>query len=86
MSFNKVIGHDKTCAYFQELIKKETLPHAIMLEGKVGVGKTTLGNALSSAILCETETGDACGICRSCLKCHIIIIQILWLLNLKVHK
>ncbi len=68
MSFNKVIGHDKTCAYFQELIKKETLPHAIMLEGKVGVGKTTLGNALSSAILCETETGDACGICRSCLK------------------
>jgi len=68
MSFSRVIGHDKTCAYFKELIRKETLPHAIMLEGKVGVGKSTLGSALSSAILCETEDGDACGVCRSCLK------------------
>ncbi|MCH4887373.1 DNA polymerase III subunit delta' [Acidaminobacter sp. JC074] len=68
MSFNRVIGHEKTCAYFKELIKNETLPHAIMLEGMVGVGKTTLGSALSASVLCESKTGDACGVCRSCLK------------------
>lgn len=68
MSFKSIIGHEKTCAYFQELIRKEILPHAIMLEGISGVGKNTIGNALASSILCESKSGDSCGVCRSCLK------------------
>ena len=40
----------------------------LLLEDIPGVGKTTLGSALSASVLCESKSGDACGVCRSCLK------------------
>jgi len=68
MSFSRVIGHDKEVAYFKHLVKEEKLPHAIMLEGRQGVGKMTLGHQLVKSIFCDTKSGDACGICRHCVK------------------
>lgn len=65
---NKVIGHEKEVAYFKELVSSQKLPHAIMLEGKVGIGKFTLGHQLAMSILCDTRTGDVCGVCRNCVK------------------
>lgn len=68
MSFKSILGHEKEKAYFKQLIKSQKLPHAIMLEGKEGVGKKSLGHQLASSILCDTQSGDACGTCRHCLK------------------
>lgn len=68
MSFNLVIGHDKEKLYLQQVIKEKRLPHAMMLEGSEGIGKLSLGTQMTQAIFCDSLTGDACGVCRNCIK------------------
>lgn len=48
--------------------RNRCLPHAILISGPRGVGKSTLANALLSWLLCErADRGDvACGECRGC--------------------
>lgn len=68
MSFNSVIGHNKQIEYLKEVIKNNRLPHALMLEGREGVGKNTLALQVAQALFCDNSTGDACGECRNCIK------------------
>lgn len=44
------------------------LPHAILLSGIGGLGKSLFAHALAEALLCESPLADgqACGQCRSC--------------------
>jgi len=44
------------------------LPSAILLAGPVGVGKRAFAQAVAIALLCSnrSQTGEACGECRSC--------------------
>lgn len=48
--------------------RKGRLPHAILLTGINGLGKSLFARALAEALLCESpkEDGQACGQCRSC--------------------
>ncbi|MDH5185259.1 MAG: DNA polymerase III subunit delta', partial [Gammaproteobacteria bacterium] len=48
--------------------RKGHLPHAILLTGINGLGKSLFAKALAEALLCESanEDGQACGQCRSC--------------------
>lgn len=68
MSFKEIIGHEKEIAYFQEVIQNKKLSHAIMLEGKDGIGKNLLAYNIAKTLFCESSSGDACGVCRNCLK------------------
>lgn len=46
---------------------REKLPHALLLHGQIGVGKSTLAMKFSQSILCQSEVGnDPCGECRAC--------------------
>lgn len=49
--------------------RKATLPHAILLHGRAGIGKHAFAEQFSSAMLCKqaTATNHACGQCQSCL-------------------
>ncbi len=54
---------------YQELLsrfKSQTPPHALMLYGKEGVGKTLLADQLVSGILCREANQQPCGHCQSC--------------------
>lgn len=44
------------------------LPHAILLAGMAGLGKTLFARRLAAALACPSpsETGDACGACDAC--------------------
>lgn len=46
---------------------EDRLPHAILLQGKAGIGKRRFADAFSARLLCEApEAGFACGHCKSC--------------------
>lgn len=49
--------------------RKETLPHAILLHGRAGIGKHVFAEHFASALLCKQPNTDhqACGQCQSCL-------------------
>lgn len=37
-----------------------------MIHGEKGLGKKTLARWIAAALLCERQTGEPCGICRTC--------------------
>ncbi len=46
---------------------RERLPHALLVHGTRGIGKTEFARALAAAVLCESPVeGLACGQCASC--------------------
>lgn len=49
------------------LADRERLPHALLVHGAAGIGKTQFIHALAAAVLCERpRAGLACGACESC--------------------
>lgn len=47
-----VIGQDGAVASLRRMLEKDSLPHTILLTGPSGVGKTTIGRILKSALGC----------------------------------
>ena len=51
----------------QLLAERERLPHAVLVQGREGIGKLDFARALAAGALCETpRDGLACGECPSC--------------------
>ena len=49
------------------LADRERMPHAVLVHGTAGTGKTEFARALGAGALCETpRNGLACGACASC--------------------
>lgn len=50
------------------LARRRALPHALLIHGVPGIGKSALATAFANALLCEqpTPTGAACGTCPAC--------------------
>ena len=49
----------------EQAILQNRLPHAIIIEGESGSGKTVLSRFLAAALLCE-QAENPCGACRAC--------------------
>lgn len=50
-----------------ERLKNDTLPHALLLEGQKGMGKSTFAHHLAAMALCQnSQASGACGECKSC--------------------
>lgn len=54
--------------YFQRLIRKDHLAHAVMLTGLAGLGKEQFARLLSQSIFCDAVSAEGvpCGQCASC--------------------
>ncbi|TJY55766.1 AAA family ATPase [Sinimarinibacterium sp. CAU 1509] len=50
------------------LVLQQQLPHALLLQGPVGIGKRWFARALAAYLVCENRSGYACGSCRSCVQ------------------
>ena len=50
------------------LNRKDNLPHALLLQGRTGIGKFTFAKLLAKGLLCESplEDGLPCGQCAAC--------------------
>ena len=64
----KYFWHEKSWSTLTRDFSK--LPHALLINGCEGVGKTALAWRLSKSLLCEAPTADAtaCGTCPSCVR------------------
>jgi len=54
---------------WRELQRRRTaLPHALLIQGRSGLGKTALARTFAQALLCESIAADGlpCGVCQAC--------------------
>ena len=66
-TFDDVAGQPHVTITLQNALKSGRLPHAILLTGPRGVGKTSIARILARALNCdEGPTEKPCGSCPSC--------------------
>ncbi len=60
--------HQTPWSQIQLMQEQERLPHAILISGRVGLGKKAFANSLINSILCSHPDSEfnACGQCHSC--------------------
>lgn len=64
--FRDIIGHEKIISHMQQAIRTGNVSHAYILDGPPLSGKGMMASAFAMALQCETGSGEACGVCRSC--------------------
>ena len=52
-SFDDIIGQDNAIKVLKTKFKKKSIPHAILLKGPSGVGKTTIGRIIKKELGCK---------------------------------
>ena len=67
--FGAIIGQDQAVGALRSAIRRDRLPHALLLHGPIGVGKATAAGVLAQALNCpQSGPDDGCGTCSSCHK------------------
>lgn len=54
---------------WQQITQRASLPHALLLRGRAGIGKHDFAMSVSKSLLCAAPNPDkiACGACQSCV-------------------
>lgn len=69
MKFADIPCHESTKERLRALVDNDRLPHAILLQGRAGIGKFLLARAMAQYVHCENrQNGDSCGVCPSCVQ------------------
>ena len=69
MKFSDIISHDAAKSRLRNMVDRDCIPHAILIEGQPGIGKFALARAFVQYVHCENkQNGDSCGCCPSCLQ------------------
>ncbi|AAK78281.1 DNA polymerase-3 subunit delta' [Clostridium acetobutylicum] len=55
MKFENIFGHEAVRKQFDELVKNKRFPHAIMLCGEDGIGKSIVAKEIAAKLLNKTE-------------------------------
>jgi len=66
-SFDEVSGQAHVTTALRNAIRTDRVPHAMLLTGPRGVGKTTLARLIARCLNCEKgPTDEPCGSCTAC--------------------
>lgn len=71
MSFNTVLGHEKSIRWLKQAILQKRVVHSYLFWGNEGVGKKYVALQFAKVLNCLNqgwEKGDACDTCVSCKK------------------
>ena len=63
-----LVGNEKIKNALLSAIDSKRVPHAIIIEGESGLGKTTLAKFIAKAVLCLEENVP----CNNCKQCHLV--------------
>ncbi|MGI4850392.1 MAG: DNA polymerase III subunit gamma/tau [Janthinobacterium lividum] len=85
VTFKDLIGQESSVQVLTNSIEMDRLPHAILLTGIRGVGKTTIARIIARSLNCIGATGQGgptaspCGLCKPCVAItedrHIDVIE-----------
>lgn len=68
-----IFGNRENCLSLGKSAEKNTLSHAILIEGDEGSGKRTLAKQIAKACLCENRTDKTSPLpCNACRACHLV--------------
>jgi DNA polymerase-3 subunit gamma/tau len=68
-SFDEVSGQAHVTTALRNAIRSDRIPHAMLLTGPRGVGKTTLARLIARCLNCEKgPTDQPCGSCPACME------------------
>lgn len=68
MSFNNIIGHEKTIKSLQSSIKNNKISHSYLFVGEESIGKKMVASVFAKALLCKKKSFNPCNNCSSCVK------------------
>lgn len=68
MQLSEFIANDTVKNEISEAMRSGTLPHAIIIDGAKGTGKTTLAEIIARYCVCLSENSRPCGQCPGCIK------------------
>ncbi len=69
--FGALVGQEAMVRVLSNAFERGRIPHAIMLTGVRGVGKTTTARIIAKGLNCEAFDGptvEPCGLCQSCVE------------------
>lgn len=66
MAWDSIIGQERVKQLLKKSLEQGTVAHAYLFYGPKGVGKEALALEFSKTLICEKNTVEACGDCRSC--------------------
>ncbi len=64
--WTRPLGHDVWMQGLWRAAKDDRLPHALMLQGPVGIGKYTAAKWVAAGLLCDMGPGTPCMSCGAC--------------------
>ena len=67
-TFGDVIGREKITEHLQNAIRLGKVSHAYIFCGEDGIGKNFIADIFAAALQCEEQTGNPCGVCKSCMQ------------------
>lgn len=66
---NRLIGNQNAYDTLAAIVRSGRIPHALLIEGPGGCGKTTFAREAAQAALCSAPRQQRpCGVCRDCVK------------------
>lgn len=68
MLLSEFAGNAELKYELAEIMKRGTLPHAVIVEGAAGTGKRTLADMIAQYCVCTAERDRPCGVCKGCMK------------------
>lgn len=65
MQWNEIIGHQDQVRQLRALVAADKIPHALLLVGPTGIGKSLIARLVAAGALCGGQDSP-CGRCQAC--------------------